>query len=148
MSYRSQVFSSSGRRSIAAIRDRVNQNILHAAICRFFYQGNQMALVAMDAAIGKQAGTDAGAWRSRGIPVYGIYPYAITAEDLTRMHGNDERVSVESLAQGTELVYKTLLQVAAKEGLWSRHAVRRGSRAAHERTVPAGRSGRCGLRSG
>ena len=39
-----------------------------------------------------QAGTDAGAWRSRGIPVYGIYPYPISADDLTRMHGNDERV--------------------------------------------------------
>jgi acetylornithine deacetylase/succinyl-diaminopimelate desuccinylase-like protein len=61
-----------------------------------------------------QAGTDAGAWRSRGIPVYGIYPYPISAEDLTRMHGNDERVSIESLQQGTDLIYKTLLQVAAK----------------------------------
>jgi acetylornithine deacetylase/succinyl-diaminopimelate desuccinylase-like protein len=61
-----------------------------------------------------QAGTDAAAWRSRGIPVYGIYPYPISAEDLTRMHGNDERVSIESLQQGTDLIYKTLLQVAAK----------------------------------
>jgi acetylornithine deacetylase/succinyl-diaminopimelate desuccinylase-like protein len=61
-----------------------------------------------------QAGTDAGAWRSRGIPVYGIYPYPISAEDLTRMHGNDERVSIESLRQGTDLIYKTLVQVAGK----------------------------------
>ncbi len=61
-----------------------------------------------------QAGTDSAAWRSRGIPVYGIYPYPISAEDLTRMHGNDERVSIESLRQGTELIYKTLLQVAGK----------------------------------
>lgn len=63
-----------------------------------------------------QAGTDAGAWRSRGVPVYGIYPYAITADDLTRMHGNDERVSVESLRQGTELIYRTLVDVAGKRG--------------------------------
>jgi len=61
-----------------------------------------------------QAGTDAIAWRSRGVPVYGIYPYPITAEDLTRMHGNDERVPVESLEQGTEMIYKTLLQVASE----------------------------------
>ncbi|MDQ6677102.1 MAG: M20/M25/M40 family metallo-hydrolase [Acidobacteriota bacterium] len=61
-----------------------------------------------------QAGTDAGAWRSRGIPVYGIYPYPISADDLTRMHGNDERVSVQSLQQGTDLIYKTLLRVAAQ----------------------------------
>ena len=61
-----------------------------------------------------QAGTDSAAWRSKGIPVYGIYPYPISAEDLTRMHGNDERVPVESLQQGTDLIYKTLLQVAAQ----------------------------------
>ena len=61
-----------------------------------------------------QAGTDAGAWRSRGIPVYGIYPYPITADELTRMHGNDEQVSVESLKQGTEMIYETLKEVAAR----------------------------------
>jgi acetylornithine deacetylase/succinyl-diaminopimelate desuccinylase-like protein/beta-lactamase class A len=62
-----------------------------------------------------QAGTDAGAWRSKGIPVYGIYPYPISADELTRMHGNDERVSVESLRQGTEMIYRTLVDVAGKK---------------------------------
>jgi acetylornithine deacetylase/succinyl-diaminopimelate desuccinylase-like protein len=61
-----------------------------------------------------QAGTDAGTWRSRGIPVYGIYPYPIDADDLTRMHGNDERVSIESLRQGTEMIYRTLVEVAGR----------------------------------
>ena len=61
-----------------------------------------------------QAGTDAGAWRSRGVPVYGIYPYPITADELTRMHGNDEKVSIESLRLGTEMIFKTLVDVAAK----------------------------------
>jgi acetylornithine deacetylase/succinyl-diaminopimelate desuccinylase-like protein len=61
-----------------------------------------------------QAGTDAFAWRSRGIPVYGIYPYPITNDDLSRMHGNDERMSVQSLEQGTQMIYKTLLEVAAQ----------------------------------
>ena len=61
-----------------------------------------------------QAGTDAGAWRNRGVPVYGIYPYPISAEDLTRMHGNDERVPVSSLEQGVQVIYNTLLEVAAK----------------------------------
>lgn len=62
-----------------------------------------------------QAGTDAGAWRSRGIPVYGIYPYPIDAEDLKRMHGNDERVPVASLESGVDLIYRTLVEVAAKQ---------------------------------
>jgi len=62
-----------------------------------------------------QAGTDAAPWRSRGIPVYGIYPYPIDAEDLKRMHGNDERVPISSLESGVELIYKTLVDVAAKK---------------------------------
>jgi len=62
-----------------------------------------------------QAGTDAGAWRSRGVPVYGIYPYPISNEDLSRMHGNDERVPIDSLEQGTDLIYRTLLQVASRQ---------------------------------
>jgi len=61
-----------------------------------------------------QAGTDAGAWRSRGIPVYGIYPYAITADELTRMHGNDERVSVTALHEGTDMIFRTLVSVAGR----------------------------------
>ena len=61
-----------------------------------------------------QAGTDAVAWRSRGVPVYGIYPYPIDADDLSRMHGNDERVRLTSLQQGREMIYKTLLQVAGR----------------------------------
>ena len=61
-----------------------------------------------------QAGTDAVAWRSRGVPVYGVYPYPISSDDLSRMHGNDERVPVDSLEQGTNYIYQTLLEVAAK----------------------------------
>jgi acetylornithine deacetylase/succinyl-diaminopimelate desuccinylase-like protein len=62
-----------------------------------------------------QAGTDSMAWRSRGVAVYGIYPYPIDAEDLSRMHGNDERVSIESLRTGTEMIYRTLVDVAGKK---------------------------------
>ena len=62
-----------------------------------------------------QAGTDARAWRARGVPVYGIYPYPVDAADLTRMHGNDERVSIESLRQGTEMIYRTLVEAAGRQ---------------------------------
>jgi len=62
-----------------------------------------------------QAGTDAAAWRSRGVPVYGIYPYPIDADELTRMHGNDEKVSIASLEQGTAMIFKTLVEVAGKK---------------------------------
>ncbi len=61
-----------------------------------------------------QAGTDAYAWRSKGVPVYGIYPYPISAQDLERMHGNDERVAVASLESGLKMITSTLLEVAGK----------------------------------
>jgi acetylornithine deacetylase/succinyl-diaminopimelate desuccinylase-like protein len=62
-----------------------------------------------------QAGTDAAPWRSRGVPVYGIYPYPISNEDLRRMHGNDERVLIKSLDEGTTLIYDTLVTVAGRQ---------------------------------
>jgi di/tripeptidase len=30
------------------------------------------------------------------------------------MHGNDEKVSIESLRKGTEMIFNTLVDVAAK----------------------------------
>lgn len=62
-----------------------------------------------------QAGTDATAWRSRNVPVYGIYPYPIDNDELTRMHGNDEKVSIASLRSGTEMIFRTLVDVAGKK---------------------------------
>lgn len=32
-------------------------------------------------------GTDAGAWRNRGVPAHGIYPRPIDQDDLSRRHG-------------------------------------------------------------
>ena len=61
-----------------------------------------------------EAGTDAVPWRERGIPVYGVYPYPIARSDLTRMHGNDERVPITGLEQGTDWITRVLTDVAAR----------------------------------
>jgi acetylornithine deacetylase/succinyl-diaminopimelate desuccinylase-like protein len=61
-----------------------------------------------------EAGTDATAWRERNVPVYGIYPYPLDDDILSRMHGNDERISVQALHQGTEWIYNTVREVAKK----------------------------------
>lgn len=61
-----------------------------------------------------EAGTDASAWRQRGVPVYGIYPYPLDNDTLERMHGNDERIAIKSLDQGTQMIYDTLRKVAGK----------------------------------
>ena len=53
-----------------------------------------------------EAGTSGTVWREKGIPVYGLYPYAVDNDTMTGMHGNDERVGVEALKAGTELMYR------------------------------------------
>jgi hypothetical protein len=53
-----------------------------------------------------EAGTSGKPWRQKGISVYGLYPYAVDNETITRMHGDDERVGVEALRAGTELMYR------------------------------------------
>jgi acetylornithine deacetylase/succinyl-diaminopimelate desuccinylase-like protein len=60
-----------------------------------------------------EAATDAGPWRERGIPVYGIRPYPASATDLQNMHGVDERVSIAGLNQGVDMVERILRSVAA-----------------------------------
>jgi hypothetical protein len=53
-----------------------------------------------------EAGTSGGPWRQKGIPVYGIYPYAVDDATMTRMHGDDERVGIEALRVATDLMYR------------------------------------------
>ena len=53
-----------------------------------------------------EAGTSGKPWRDRGIPVYGVYPYLVDHETMVRMHGDDERVRVDELRRGAELLYR------------------------------------------
>jgi acetylornithine deacetylase/succinyl-diaminopimelate desuccinylase-like protein len=61
-----------------------------------------------------EAGTDAVPWRERGIPVYGVYPYPITRAELADMHGNDERISIRRLEEGTDMLTRVLRGAAAR----------------------------------
>lgn len=58
-----------------------------------------------------EAATSGGPWRERSIPVYGLYPYVVDNDTLGRMHGNDERVGVEALRRGTELMYRLFARI-------------------------------------
>ncbi len=53
-----------------------------------------------------EAGTSLGPWREHGIPGYGVYPYVIDNAQLVAMHGNNERIYVDALRQGTEFMYR------------------------------------------
>jgi acetylornithine deacetylase/succinyl-diaminopimelate desuccinylase-like protein len=61
-----------------------------------------------------EAATDAGPWRERGIPVYGLRPYPASSRDLQNMHGVDERVSIAGLNDGVDMVERVLRTVATR----------------------------------
>lgn len=49
--------------------------------------------------------TDSATLRKAGIPCYGILPFPLTQEDEDRMHGHDERVTLDALQFGVRLVH-------------------------------------------
>ncbi len=58
--------------------------------------------------------TDAAQLRAKGVQAYGIeVPFA--DEELHRMHGNDERVSVQAMGEFAEYLYDAVKEVAGKK---------------------------------
>ncbi|MEJ7809669.1 MAG: M20/M25/M40 family metallo-hydrolase [Gemmatimonadaceae bacterium] len=56
--------------------------------------------------------TDSARLREWGMQAYGILPFPLAQDDEDRMHGNDERIPLESLHFGTRLIYGAILRVA------------------------------------
>lgn len=57
-------------------------------------------------------GTDSRYFRKRGITAYGFFPIILSEDELQRMHGIDERISLENLKLGTRILYETVKEVA------------------------------------
>lgn len=68
------------------------------------------AVVAPSLGVG---GTDAHFFRDLGVPAYGLFPCLLTVEELERVHGVDERISVDNLRLGTKIVFDLVLRLAA-----------------------------------
>ena len=56
--------------------------------------------------------TDSHFFRDLGIACYGFVPTIVPIEEFARIHGNDERISVENLKRGTRLMLEILQEVA------------------------------------
>ncbi len=56
--------------------------------------------------------TDSARLRQLGMQAFGVLPFPMTQDDEDRMHGNDERVPLASLAFGTRLIYEAIVRVA------------------------------------
>ena len=57
--------------------------------------------------------TDSARLRAEGMQAFGVLPFPLAQEDEDRMHGNDERVPVESLHFGVRLIHGAVLRVAS-----------------------------------
>jgi acetylornithine deacetylase/succinyl-diaminopimelate desuccinylase-like protein len=60
--------------------------------------------------------TDSARLRRAGIQCYGTLPFPMVVEDEQRMHGNDERVPLDSLHFGVRLIFGVARRVCAKDG--------------------------------
>jgi acetylornithine deacetylase/succinyl-diaminopimelate desuccinylase-like protein len=58
-------------------------------------------------------GTTDSAWlRLRSVQTYGLNPFPLTEEDALRIHGNDERISLDSFRKGVEFLYAIVTDFA------------------------------------
>lgn len=58
-------------------------------------------------------GTDSQELRLRGVQAYGLLPFPLTEEDISRMHGTDERIPLDSFRKGIEFLYRLASGFAA-----------------------------------
>jgi acetylornithine deacetylase/succinyl-diaminopimelate desuccinylase-like protein len=80
---------------------------LYRAMEAVFHEYSPNALVTPYMARGA---TDGSYLRQKGMAVYGI-PLFVRENHQSRAHGNDERISPENLARGTELLWKIVTRV-------------------------------------
>ncbi len=52
--------------------------------------------------------TDSRVFRRLGIPAYGFVPVLLDPDDVGRAHGNDERLSIENLRLGMQILFETV----------------------------------------
>lgn len=53
--------------------------------------------------------TDSRYFRKKGIPSYGLLPFFLTNDELSTMHGIDERVSIDNLELGVKIMLSLIL---------------------------------------
>ena len=59
--------------------------------------------------------TDSSRLRMRNVQAYGLLPFPLTDSDLGRIHGDDERIPLDSFNKGLEFLYTVVSDfVAAK----------------------------------
>jgi acetylornithine deacetylase/succinyl-diaminopimelate desuccinylase-like protein len=57
--------------------------------------------------------TDSHAYRHAGAQAYGFTPALLTREELSTIHGHNERISVANLRLGTEVLFEVVRRLAS-----------------------------------
>ncbi len=57
--------------------------------------------------------TDSRQYRERGVKSYGFIPFLLTPDELAGIHGHNERVSVENLGLGCEVLFEVVRRICA-----------------------------------
>lgn len=57
--------------------------------------------------------TDSRIYRARGVPAYGFVPCVVQPEELAGVHGHNERISVENLRLGMQVLYEVVRRLCA-----------------------------------
>ena len=60
--------------------------------------------------------TDSPTFRSVGITAYGFEPYKMDDNELSRAHGNDERLSVENVGFALHFLYDVMMELNQPDG--------------------------------
>jgi acetylornithine deacetylase/succinyl-diaminopimelate desuccinylase-like protein len=60
-------------------------------------------------------GTDSRVLRAKGVPSYGFVPVILDSVELARIHGDDERLSVDNLNRGIKATYDLTIDLCAAQ---------------------------------
>jgi len=58
--------------------------------------------------------TDSHAYRAVGAEAYGFTPALLTREELSTIHGHNERISIENLRLGTEILFEVVRRLSGR----------------------------------
>jgi len=54
--------------------------------------------------------TDSAQLRLHNVQAYGLWPFPLNEEDLSRVHGEDERIPLASFAKGVDLMTRIVTE--------------------------------------
>ena len=82
---------------------------LYRSLARYAVQGRPESVAVPALSIGF---TDSLFAREQGVHAYGYLPFTLTREEAETMHGHNERVSVENVNQGLQILFSAVVDFA------------------------------------